>query len=157
MRSTQITMKSTMKAMAMALGVAGAAMSIGPALAAVPSPMPVEQHQGAVGYITGGIGKAEARMFERQMGQHRLPIELLEHAGKAEEFTADATVKIADVHGRTVLETRAQGPFVLVDLPPGRYSIVARLNHKTLQKSAVVVTRDKLARATFEFPARTDG
>jgi len=150
-------MKSTMKAMAMALGVAGAAMSTGPAAAAVSPPMPTEQHQGAVGYVSGGIGKAEARMFERQMGQYRLAIQLLEHAGKAEEFTADATVKIADVHGRTVLETRAQGPFMLVDLPPGRYSIVARLNNRTLKKSAVVVTRDKLARATFEFPPRTDG
>jgi len=150
-------MKSTMKAMAMALGVVGVAMSTGPALAAVGPPMPTEQHQGAVGYVSGGIGKAEARMFERQMGQYRLAIELLEHAGKAEEFTADATVKIADVHGRTVLETRAQGPFMLVDLPPGRYSIVARLNNRTLKKSAVVVTRDKLARATFEFPPRTDG
>jgi hypothetical protein len=56
-----------------------------------------------------------------------------------------------------VLDTRASGPFLLVDLAPGRYSIVASLNQKTLRKSAVVVTRDKLARATFEFPARTDG
>jgi len=150
-------MKSTMKATAMALAAAGIAAWTGSAAAAVSPPMPAEQHQGAVGYLSGGIGKAEARMFERQMGQYRLAIELLEHAGKAEEFTADATVKIADVHGRTVLETRAQGPFMLVDLPPGRYSIVARLNNRTLKKSAVVVTGDKLARATFEFPPRTDG
>jgi hypothetical protein len=91
------------------------------------------------------------------MGQHRLAVELLEHAGRAEEFTADARVRIADAHGRTVLDTKAGGPFLLVDLAPGRYSIVATLNNRTLKKHAVVVTRDRLARATFEFPARTDG
>jgi hypothetical protein len=31
------------------------------------------------------------------------------------------------------------------------------LKHRTLSKRAVVVTRDQLARATFEFPPRTDG
>jgi hypothetical protein len=149
-------MNSAMKA-AMALAVAGFATLTGPVSAAVNPRMPAEQRQGSVGFVTGGIGKAEARLFERHMGQHRLAIELLEHAGKAEEFTADARVRIADLHGRTVLDTKAGGPFLLVDLPPGRYSIVATLNNKTLRKPVVVVTRDRVARATFEFPARTDG
>jgi len=118
--------------------------------------MPAQQHYGSVGYITGGVGEREARLFERQMSKHPLAIELLEHAGKAEEFTADAKVKIADRRGRTVLDAKADGPFMLVDLPPGRYSIVATLKHATLKKSAVVVTRNELARATFEFPAHTD-
>jgi type IV secretory pathway TrbL component len=153
----EATMNSAMKAVAVALAVAGFATLTGPASAAVRPQMPAEQHQGSVGFVTGGIGEAEARMFKRQMGQHRLAIELLEHAGKAEEFTADARVRIADAHGRTVLDTQAGGPFLLVDLPPGRYSIVATLNHRTLRKPAVVVMRNKMARATFEFPPRTDG
>jgi hypothetical protein len=152
-----MTMKSAMKAAAMALAVAGFGALAGPVSAAVGPRMPAEQHQGSVGFVTGGIGKSEARLFERHMGQHRLAVELLEHAGRAEEFTADARVRIADAHGRTVLDTKAGGPFLLVDLAPGRYSIVATLNNRTLKKHAVVVTRDRLARATFEFPARTDG
>jgi hypothetical protein len=152
-----MTMRGTVKAVGMALAVAGLATLTGPASAAVNPRMPAEQNQGPVAYVTGGIGKSEARLFERQMDRHRLAIELLEHAGRAEEFTADAKVRITDAHGRTVLDTKAAGPFLLVDLPQGRYSIVATLNKKTLRKAAVVVTRDKLARATFEFPARTDG
>jgi len=152
-----MTMRGTVKAAGMVLAVAGLATLTGPASAAVNPRMPAEQHQGPVAYVTGGIGKSEARLFERQMDRHRLAIELLEHAGRAQEFTAEAKVRITDAHGRTVLDTKAAGPFLLVDLPPGRYSILATLNKKTLRKAAVVVTRDKLARATFEFPARTDG
>jgi hypothetical protein len=118
--------------------------------------MPAEQYQGSVVFVTGGIGQREAKLFEQQMAQHPLAIELLEHAGKKEEFTADANVRITDMHGRTVLDTKAGGPFMLVDLPSGRYSIVATLKNVTLKKSSVWVAHDKLAHATFEFPARTD-
>ena len=133
--------------------VAGLASLAVPAMAAN---LPAEQHEGAVGYITGGIGKTQAQLFEREMPKHPLAIELLEHAGKAEEFTADAKVKIRDTHGHTVLDAQAGGPFMLVDLPPGRYSISATLNKDTLKKSVVFVSHGNLARATFEFPAHTD-
>jgi hypothetical protein len=136
-----------------ALLVAGLASLAVPAMAAN---LPPEQHEGSVGYITGGIGKTEAKLFEREMPKHPLAIELLEHSGKAEEFTADATVKILDRHGHTVLDAKAGGPYLLVDLPPGRYSIAATLNNDTLKKSAVFVSHGNLARATFEFPAHTD-
>ena len=149
-------MSSKLKAGWMALAAAGLASISVPSMATMVT-MPAEQHQGAVGYITGGIGEREAKLFEQQMSKHSLAIELLEHAGKAEEFTADAKVKIADTHGHTVLDAKAGGPFMLVDLPPGRYSVVATLKHDTLKKSAVVVRHGKLARATFEFRAHTDG
>ena len=149
-------MSRTFKAGCMALAVAGLASGSVPAMAATAT-MPAEQHQGSVGFITGGIGEREAKLFEHQMSKHPLAIELLEHAGKAEEFTADARVKIADMHGHTVLDAKAGGPFMLVDLPPGGYSVVATLKHDTLKKTAVVVSHHSLARATFEFPPHTDG
>ncbi len=150
-------MNGKLNAIGVSLASVALAVLAGPASAAVKPMMPAEQYQGSVGYLTGGIGKSEAQAFEQQMGRHRLAIELLEHAGKAEEFTADARVKIVDARGRTVLDAEAAGPFMLVDLPPGRDSVVATLNHRTLKKRAVVVTQGQLARATFEFPARTDG
>lgn len=127
-----------------------------PAFAAT-APLPVEQHAvDGVAYVSGGIGAAESRRFEQAMGRHSLAIELLEHYGGAEAFTADARVRVADRNGRTVLDAQAEGPFMLVDLPPGRYSILASLKDATLRKSAVYVNRGSVARATFEFPAHTD-
>lgn len=131
-----------------------AAISL-PATAAT-SRLPAEQYEGTVGYVSGGIGDSEAREFERSMSKHPLAIELLEHAGNAEAFTADTMVRIRDRQGRTILTTKAQGPFMLVDLPPGRYSIDASLGKVTLEKRNLFVGRNQLARATFEFPANTD-
>jgi hypothetical protein len=137
-----------------ALFSAGLVSMAVPAMAAIS--MPTEQYHGSVGYVTGGIGRREARLFENRLTDHPLAIELLEHAGKAEDFTANATVKIVDMHGHTVLDAKADGPFMLVDLPNGRYSITATLRDDTLRKSRVWIAHDKTARVTFEFPAGTD-
>ena len=138
------------------LAVAGLASVAVPVMAAVVT-MPAEQYQGPVGFVTGGVGREEAKLFEQQSTRHPLAVELLERAGKSNEFTADATVRIADQHGRTVLDTKADGPFLLVDLAPGRYSIQATLDRETLKKSSVMVARDKTARAIFEFGTRRSG
>jgi hypothetical protein len=138
-----------------ALVVAGLAVSSGPALA-LSARMPDVQRQGAVAFVTGGIGRTEARLFERRMFRYPLAIELLEHAGRAEAFTGAANVTIADASGRKVLDARAGGPFMLVDLPSGRYSIVATLGHARLRKSTIDIRQGRLARATFEFPSHTD-
>jgi hypothetical protein len=138
-----------------ALALTGLASAAAPASALV-AQLPVEQRQGSVAFVTGGIGKPEARLFERQMSRYPLAIELVEHARRTEAFTADANVTIADARGRTVLDARAAGPFMLVDLPNGRYSIVAALGHARLRKSVIFVRHGELARATFEFPRHTD-
>lgn len=129
-----------------------------PALAAhaAAMPLPVERHQGDVGYLSGGVGEHEAGLFERAMRRHDVGIELLEHAGKKEEFTANALVRITNPGGQTVLDARAEGPFMLVDLPDGHYAVAATLNGQTLKKATLYVKRGELARATFEFPPHTD-
>ncbi len=148
-------MNARLKIEWMTLLVAGLASASAPAMSAVTT-LPAEQHQGSVGFITGGVGEQEAKLFERQQSKHPLTIELLERSGKTEEFTANAKVRIADAHGHTVLNAKAEGPFMLVDLSPGRYSIVATLKQDTLKKTAVIASHGKPAHATFEFPAHTD-
>jgi hypothetical protein len=89
--------------------------------------------------------------------RHSLAIELLQRAGKRDDFTAYAMVKIADSKGHTVLDAKADGPFMLVDLAPGRYSIQAKLNNDTLKKSSVWIAPDKTTHAIFEFPGYGTG
>lgn len=139
-----------------ALALAGLATMSAPAFAAAPANLPSEQFQGPVGYVTGGVGVNEAKRFEGSLNRYPLAIELLEHAGPREEFTADAMVRILDRHDHAVLEARAGGPFMLVDLPPGRYSVSATLDGRTLRKADVRVARGATARATFEFAQGTD-
>jgi hypothetical protein len=133
------------------LVVAGLASAAVPAIAGTEVSMPAEQYQGPVGYVTGGVGQAEAKLFEQRASDHALAIELVERARQRDEFTAYAMVKISDQHGHTVLNAKAQGPFMLVDLAPGRYAIQARFERQTLTKPSVVVAAEKTARAYFEF------
>lgn len=142
-RATRVLLAATVMTLATPALVAAAAM-------------PPERYVGGTGYVSGGIGEAEANLFKRDMAHHALAIEVLEHAGRAQEFTADAEVSITDRHGKPVLDTVTEGPYLLVDIPPGRYTVVARLKDKTLRKSPLYVARGQVARATFEFPPHTD-
>jgi hypothetical protein len=126
-----------------------------PVLAEDPSSttLPPEQHAGSISYITGGVGSNEAKAMEAQIDKHTLAIELLEKTANRDEFTGDATVDITDQSGTSLLSAQSDGPFMLVDLPPGRYTVTATINGKELKKSAVVIAENKTARATFVFPA----
>ncbi len=138
-----------------AMAVAGFAAAAIPAVAAVR--MPSEQYDGPVGYVTGGARPAQARMFERNMYKHALAIEVMQRAPRGTEFAPDAVVRIADAHGRTMLDEMALGPFMLVDLPPGRYTVSATLRGQTLKQAAHVGAGQMGLRTTFDFPTETGG
>lgn len=123
---------------------------------AVNTPLPPEKHYGSISYVTGGIAQGEAKLFRQEMHQYPLAIELLEKAGKKEEFTADAMVRIVDQAGKTVFDAKAEGPFMLVRLEPGKYDVTAMLGGKTLHKSKVAVHKGGSAQAIFEFPPHTN-
>ncbi len=133
----------------------GAVTMLVPAFAAEPS-LPPEQHFGAVGYVSGGVGELQAKAFEKQMGKFNLTIEVLERAGRRDEFTANSEVKIMDRLGHELLDTKAAGPFVLVDLPAGKYSVEADLAGRTVKRSGIQIGAGHHAVAKLEFPAATD-
>jgi len=59
-------------------------------------------------------------------------------------------VTVRDDRGDTVVQTRAQGPFVLVDTPPGRYSIDVTRSGRTETRHAQLQT-GRTDRAIFVF------
>lgn len=123
---------------------------------AAEAPLPPEQHLGTVSYVSGGVGEQQAKAFENAMGKFDLAIEVLERAGRHNEFTANAEVKIVDKRGHSMLDTRASGPFVLVDLPPGKYSVEADLAGRTIKRSGIQIAAGHHAVAKLEFPSGTD-
>ena len=67
-----------------------------PAFAAVPSTLPPEQTQGAVAYVSGGIGQDEAQAFEAAAAQYPLALEFaIKHTPRA-EYTAYVHVVVTD-------------------------------------------------------------
>ncbi len=108
--------------------------------AAIPSTLPPEQTQGTVTYVSGGIGQEETQAFESAQRQYPLSLEFaLQHAPRP-IFTADVHVTITDKQGKSLLDTRSNGPFLLAKLPAGNYTVTAEQHGKTLTKTVHVAT-----------------
>ena len=136
-------------ALAAALGLAMA----GPAAAQAAS-LPTVQKSGSVEYMTGGVGQDEATAMEREAGRWPMALEFAVRDGKKADFAADVHVRIRDAERNVVLDTTADGPFVLAKLEPGRYRVEATLAGKTLRRDVTVGKGH--ARTLFEWPAGTD-
>ena len=124
--------------------------------AAAISELPRERVSGTASYVSGGVSDEAAKAFESAFRGYPLVVKLFEHDGVRDIYTADARVTITDRQGKTVLDDRADGPFMLVRLPAGDYRVAATLNGHALPPHGVHVTEHGHASSTFVFPAGTD-
>ncbi len=116
--------------------------------------MPPVQQSGDVRYVSGGVGQDESQAFLSHRSAYPLSIEIYAKQNGREVYTSDAAVTVRDGHGDAVLQTRAQGPFVLVDAPPGVYSIDVTRDGRTETKHARVHT-GQTEREIFVFDSRS--
>lgn len=107
--------------------------------------MPQVQQQGGVEFVSGGVGLDESKAL--QAARSRWPLSL-RFTGRNAEFLADVHVQIVDAHGASVLDTTSRGPYMLVRVRPGRYTV--HVSHNGINKtSAVTVGSNGSARASF--------
>jgi len=142
-----------MKAFLRDVGVAFASL-LGAAISANAVPLdnlPPERVHGVASYLSGGVSDGEAQRFQAAFKKYPLIVELYEHSGARDEYTADADVRITDHKGAMVLEQRADGPFMLVRLPAGDYTVSASLHGESLPGHKVHVTDSGHARSVFVF------
>jgi hypothetical protein len=98
------------------------------------------QSNGAVEFMSGGIGKEQADALKQQSADYALTLEFAS-ARSAEgdtspgAYVADVKVDIRDAQGREMLNTTSTGPLLLVRLPPGDYTVVADWNGMRKQHS----------------------
>lgn len=145
-------MNKLLKAMGVSFAALLASAASLPSRAAV-VPLPPERTAGVVSYVSGGIGDGEAHRFEAAFKRFPLVVELYEKdAGPHAEYTADANVKITDLHGAVVFDRHADGPFMLLRLPAGDYRVEAMLDGHAAAARSVHVTDSGHVHATFVFP-----
>jgi len=132
-----LKLRTVTAAVALALG-AGAAFATLPPL----------KNQDGVAYLTGGVGRNEARSFEEAQSKFPLALEFVEKAAPRDQFIADVDVKVTTSAGKSVLATRADGPFLLADLPAGEYTVKATYGGRTLERK-VQVPEHGSTRAVF--------
>ncbi|MGE5492821.1 MAG: carboxypeptidase regulatory-like domain-containing protein [Actinomycetota bacterium] len=116
-----------------------AAALAAPALAAGPE----EQTQGSTRYLTGGIGQDEVQALREASSRYPLAMTFTANTG---QYVADVKVTIKGRKGETLLDTVSTGPMMLVDLPPGQYTVAATLEGKTLTRKVTLAknTRHRL-------------
>ena len=113
--------------------------------------LPAERSQGSVTYISGGIGKDESDAMKLAASRYSLAIEMSSPAGPRAEYVADVKIDIRDQRGATVLNTISDGPLLLANLPPGRYTVNATKNGAS-QRRDIVVGSGTRPRVMFSFP-----
>lgn len=87
--------------------------------------LPPAQSQGQVEFLSGGIGADESDAIKKEAVSWPLLLELAQAGNPRAEYISDVPVTISDESGKIVLDTVAEGPFLLVKLPPGKYSVEA--------------------------------
>jgi hypothetical protein len=108
------------------------------AAAAQAGTLPPERQAGGVSYVTGGVSDDEAALFKQARAGYPLAIELVRNNAGKQEYTADAQVRVFDRGGQLVLDAKADGPFMLVRVPPGSYRVQASLDGQTVEKAVTV-------------------
>jgi hypothetical protein len=113
--------------------------------------LPPERSQGSVTYVSGGIGKDESDAMKQAAARYSLAIEMASPASPRAQYVADVKIEIRDQRGATVLSTISDGPILLANLPPGRYTVNAARNGTSQQRNIVVGSGGPV-RAMFSFP-----
>ena len=117
--------------------IAGSCVAIALAFGAIATataqeaPMPQQQLLGDVAYLNGGAGDEEVQYIRQSMKEYTLALAFARAGSPRAEYVASVSVTIKDARGQTVFELPSVGPYLLVKLPPGRYSVVAIYNDAT--------------------------
>ncbi|HKT98689.1 MAG TPA: carboxypeptidase regulatory-like domain-containing protein [Paraburkholderia sp.] len=107
--------------------------------------MPQVQQQRGVEFVSGGVGLDESKALQAARSQWPLSLRFTDRNA---EFLADVHVQIVDANGASVLDTTSRGPYMLVRVRPGRYTV--HVSHDGINKtSAVTVGSNGSARASF--------
>lgn len=128
---------------AAALGAGNASAQTAP-----DSALPAAAQQGDVQFLSGGVGQDESKAIKHAAVHWPLSLEFI---GGDKNFVSDVAVTIADAKGTNVLETSAQGPYMLVRIKPGHYTVKATYaGHEVTHQ--VDIAGHGHARARFVFP-----
>lgn len=80
------------------------------------------QHYQGTRFVTGGIGSEEVEAIRQSAADYSLGLTFAAASGP---YLSGIKVEIRNQAGEVVLSTVSDGPMVLVDLPKGRYSVIA--------------------------------
>lgn len=142
-------MKSKASTIASVIAVTSMAWSLN-AISATAGNLPAMQRQGEVTYLSGGVGQSEANAIKHIAKLYPLELEFLAKAKPRDAYLSDINVQIKDAHDKMVLDTKANGPFLLAKIPAGKYTISVE-NGDKVEKRQVEIASSEHRRVVFEW------
>lgn len=121
------------------LAASSGALAIAFTLSAGAAALPQPQTQNGITYLAGGIGQDESAAMKAAAKDY--PLSLVFAGGAHNAYLADIDVTIKDHADKTVLQTVAGGPIMLVKVPAGKYDVVAARHGEALQRTVRVNAR----------------
>jgi hypothetical protein len=94
-----------------------------------------QQQQNGITYLSGGVGEDEARAIQQTQGYN---LHMTFSTGPKDEYVPDVNLVIQKTPGSPVLTLSEAGPLVYVQLPPGKYTVVATRNGEERRDTADV-------------------
>jgi hypothetical protein len=80
------------------------------------------QDQNGIAYLSGGIGEDEAKAIQQATGYN---LHMTFSIGVENKYVPDVDVVIHNAQGQSLLTLTQAGPLVYVQLPPGKYTVIA--------------------------------
>lgn len=104
-------------------------------------------------FLEGGVGRTEIEAIEAERGKYSLWIITAVRTSGA--YLADVKLRITDDRGQVVLQRQLQAPWLLIDLPLGRYEIEASYEGQVQRRTTAIHPGDH-HQAVFHFDAEGD-
>lgn len=90
-------------------------------------------------YLSGGIGQEEVAALQIARRQFSLGVRTALRGSGA--YVADVQLRIVDAQGRQLFQQEAGGPWLLIDLAPGRYVVHASHRGQWQSRSVTIPAR----------------
>jgi hypothetical protein len=126
-----------------------------PTIAATPPALALTRGASSQGwaFLDGGVGRSEIESMEAERGKYSLW--LITAARLSGAYLADVDISITNDKGAKVFERRLEGPWLMIDLPLGRYEVQARVGQESL-KRATTIHRGDHHQMVFHFSVDAD-
>lgn len=104
-------------------------------------------------YVAGGIGTEEIEALQQEA--HRYSLQLIT-AARTGPYVAGAQVRIVGPGNNVIIDTTVDAPWLLIDLPAGRYTVRATHSGHTVERK-LTITPGQPQRAVLHFDVAVDG